>query len=1106
MASIVSTSFILRNDSENNWSQVEETYVLRRGEPAVSFPSDGSAPRLKIGDGETVWKDLPYVATGVISGDSGSTGGEESSGGGAATLPSFFTWKLLNGENEVSESSTSTNLNLFKPASSDTVSLETLNSNFDLIDAAAGDLDSRITTTSAQVAELVSNITDGTTTFDNAEVVDIRTAANGTTYESAGDAVRSISADVQDLKDNLGDFLDGQVVDGLFYEDSQLYLTSNGEKVGDPVTITGGSGGSGSGGSTYNITLANLLESRVITVAKGDNVTLKFKYSSVDSEGYDDGSGVCVVSVNSIKKATVSAAQGENEIDVTNYLADGENAVKIVVSNSEDNSRTLTYTVNVMVLSITSTFPEMGLYTNDSTVSIPYVVTGQGEKKVSFFLNETTLKTETISTSGRSHTYDLSGIAPGAYVFRAYAEAESQGNTIRSNELRLGMLFYSNETTDAIVLINSNLTNATQGEILQVPYMVYDPYNEECEVTLNVYDAAGSIYSTKTITVDHTARSWTIQDYPVGSIKFEIVCGETSNSITVEVAESDFHEELITNSLALNFDPTGRSNYESNPESWSQNGVSATFDGFGWTGADGWVEDENGQTILRFLPGDTMTIPFTPFNSDKRQSGYTIEAILATKDVRNYDTIAIDCADIITTDDGERLVGLRVQTCEAELQAHNSGVEVQFREDTKIHLTFVVEQQTLNRLIYVYMNGIMCGVVQYPENENFTQINPVGISIGSDSCGIDLYALRFYNKGFTRHEQLNNFICSQPTLADRKDAYNRNNVLNDQEMVSVATLPADLPYMILECEELPQYKGDKKKNKSVVFVDPLHPEKSFTAEGVQLNVQGTSSQGYPVKNYKVDFKSGITYTESGETAIGAPIRDGAYPSTCWCIKADFASSESALNTCLIEYYEKYCPYKNPAQKLDDKVQQGIRGNPIVVFWRNTETDEIKFLGKYNGNNDKSNEIVFGFDREKFPKCESWEFKNNTSGRTLFKRADFDELKDNGTKAWLDDFEARFPDSDPAYTDDTALRRVCEWVVSTDRDADGLSEEEKATRLQKFKDEINDYFDDVDDLIYYYIFTECLLMVDSRAKNMFLTTFDGEHWLLSPYDFDTGIGI
>ena len=50
------------------------------------------------------------------------------------------------------------------------------------------------------------------------------------------------------------------------------------------------------------------------------------------------------------------------------------------------------------------------------------------------------------------------------------------------------------------------------------------------------------------------------------------------------------------------------------------------------------------------------------------------------------------------------------------------------------------------------------------------------------------------------------------------------------------------------------------------------------------------------------------------------------------------------------------------------------------------------------NNDKSNENVFGFDREKYEKLECWEFCNNTSNLCLFKDSDYEKTyidKDTG---------------------------------------------------------------------------------------------------------------
>ena len=121
--------------------------------------------------------------------------------------------------------------------------------------------------------------------------------------------------------------------------------------------------------------------------------------------------------------------------------------------------------------------------------------------------------------------------------------------------------------------------------------------------------------------------------------------------------------------------------------------------------------------------------------------------------------------------------------------------------------------------------------------------------------------------------------------------------------------------------------------------------------------------------------------------------------------------------------------------------------------------------------------------------------NNTSDRVLWKSADF-----NGTD-WLNDFEARYPDTDPAYTDATQLAEFAAWMVSVDPEqATGEALEssvtivdgEKSTtytndtaayRKARFRAELSNFVE-LDSALFYYLFTELFLMVDSRAKNMF----------------------
>jgi hypothetical protein len=52
--------------------------------------------------------------------------------------------------------------------------------------------------------------------------------------------------------------------------------------------------------------------------------------------------------------------------------------------------------------------------------------------------------------------------------------------------------------------------------------MVYNPFNETSQITLNILQEDGEIYFTKTISVDQTVQNWVIQDYPAGNIKLEM--------------------------------------------------------------------------------------------------------------------------------------------------------------------------------------------------------------------------------------------------------------------------------------------------------------------------------------------------------------------------------------------------------------------------------------------------------------------------------------------------------------------------------------------------------------------------------------------------------
>jgi hypothetical protein len=132
-----------------------------------------------------------------------------------------------------------------------------------------------------------------------------------------------------------------------------------------------------------------------------------------------------------------------------------------------------------------------------------------------------------------------------------------------------------------------------------------------------------------------------VQDYPAGNVKFEIVCGNVSSNLTLQIKASDFDSTVIRDALELEFTAQNRSNSDIDKDQWAYKDYVATFKNFTWADVDGWQADSKGGAVLRFLPKNEMFIPFNPFGTDIQDTGYTIEVELASHNVRDYDSTLI---------------------------------------------------------------------------------------------------------------------------------------------------------------------------------------------------------------------------------------------------------------------------------------------------------------------------------------------------------------------------------------------------------------------------------------------------------------------------------
>lgn len=819
-------------------------------------------------------------------------------------------------------------------------------------------------------------------------------------------------------------------------------------------------------GVTVAIMRVTVLEAPGQYSAKGSTESFRFRYQSYYKNEQDQSTvrGQAIVKVNNVQVETLTLRSGNTyEIPLSKYFTEDLNYVEITVNNGEGSRRAYTYDVNIVDLRIVSTFDHVSPY--PGAIDFRYTPYGDVLKTVHFLVDGRKIASIETTANNRQLTQTIPVQAHGAHSLEVYMTAEISGITIESSRLRYSFISIEEGNETPVISVSPVDPELEQYETLNIPHVVYDPLSTTSNVELLIN---GEVVSTRS--VDRSEQSWSYRVNNKGEYSFTIRCREVEETLHFNVTASVVTSEAETQDLQLYLTSQGRSNQDTGKDIWESNGIQAQFSGMTWVD-DGWVADADGHVCLRLVGNGEAIIPLNIFTGDLRATGKTIEIEFAARNVRNY------AANLVTCYSGNR--GIQITANTAMLKSEQSSIDTKFKEDERFRISFVIEKRTNNRLIQLYVNGVKSRSVQYPENDNFTQLNPVGITLGSTEAILDVYNIRVYNNNLNAQQLLDNYIADMDDI-DRKIAtFNRNQVYDTHGEINMTRLLEQLPVMTI-VGELPQYKGDKKTVR-VEYTDRKNPGKSFVAENCQLDVQGTSSQYYPRKNYKFKARDGFDMVQGGHADGFTLNEEECLPATVFCTKADFAESSGTHNTGMADYVGwmlREAGILTEPQEANPTIRTTVYGEPCVIFHKKDNGSIATFIGKYNFNTDKAAENTFGFAGGD----ESWEFLNNTSDIALFKTADFTR--------WRETLEARYPED---HENIDRVIQVFEWVVACKGDT------------EKFKEELEQYFDKRQ-LIFYYLITLVFGMVDQRAKNQFLTVFGQGGWLFIFYDNDTCLGI
>ena len=926
--------------------------------------------------------------------------------------------------------------------------------------------------------------------------------------------------------------------------EGKLYLAKDGTPLEDSaIELPEGGGG---GGTSAAITITNKLPSNILVAASGSAANLIFYFSSTNP-----GNGTAYIFVtegnnNRTLKGSVPIKNGQdNNIDVSAYIGSGTNIVDIVCSDQYGNEGALKYTVNVIQLSISTPFNDSQVFTKDTGIPISIKFNGSIVKTLHFEItypdaNVKEYVVSGITTDNSSVTYDIlkiianagDSLLHGTYMTKIYTTAVTEdGDDLTSNSYIFDIMFNEGKTTPLISSI-CNITSVTQGEQINIPFTVFHTSNSTPEVTLSIEpnEQDGKTFLSDVRTVASGVRqTWSTKNYPAGEVTFVISYSGVQKSHTITVAPSTIKQQVRTDNMKFYLSASGKSNGSADYNIWNgvdadNNIVSTTeFNNVNWvvttkkfsttvTNDDGeevstitqyaigtgWTTDNDGNTALR-LSGDARAIiDFKPYAVDPKANGKTIELIFAIRDVNNRDSVAMSCMS--------NGVGFTVTSDTTTFTNGSTSAVCNYIDGEKLHVTLVIEPQGTDenpntRLFCAYLNGVMSSAAQYTTSEILHQSTPVGITVGSSECSIDLYAIRTYDIALTKEEVRDNFIADtgDVSLSVENDIYNGSSMLLSEveKQIPVMRITGALPSLKKDSNKK---KGGKDFPVDIVYTDPINTDLNFIDTAL-IHVQGTSSEGYPRKNWKIEFDNEHQHMPN------------MIPSDVFCMKADFAESTSSHNTGNANYVHTfYDKIKTPPQEKDPRVRTTIAGFPCVIFHRKSSGDAYEFAGRYNFNYEKSSNGAYGLT-EDYPDAESWEFRENKELACQFlDEIPYDVDLWNGPM-----FEARYPDGSE---DIEAFRVMHKWVVNTNQlDATGEELLEAYTdvngavhtndtaeyRLAKFKTEFENYFD-LDFCLIYYLYTFVIMMVDQRAKNMFLSTWDGVHFQPWLYDNDTCLGI
>lgn len=809
--------------------------------------------------------------------------------------------------------------------------------------------------------------------------------------------------------------------------------------------------------------------------------------------------------------------------NIDKYLAEGTNTIIVSVTGQNTLAATsvaITYeVVNLQLNDMLDISKVYDLTSGTTQLEVPYSISGYGTKIVEWYIDGEMLdyvraEDEIVeSNTTRTKHITLSNLSQGVHSLQFRAYTTVNGELFYTSTLYRDIIVYTGVKSDMIIAIATSIPSeygiiGSDGKVALYDMVQYVPYT----LRFATYSPSNASNVEVKVKVDNSVKATLNSNNGIennvvivpttsGTKSVEITAGNTKYEIEAEVAPTTMNIQEITNGLVMDFVASEKTNNSSDRDVWEYGDYKGTLSGFAWNNASGWVNNR-----LEMTSGATFEINYAPLSNTPTSLGKTIEIEWSTKNVKDDNAIICD----LRNSNG---VGIVIYATKVSMtSADGVTIETEYKSDENVRIAFVINRSTgstYQRMSFIYANGILSRGDKWALTDSYTSDALLKFQ-ATEGAEVSLKSIRIYDDALSSDNILNNYILYRDTVEEMMEVYDRNDVYEDnRDIFSPSKMSSRLPVMIVT-GDIPTLENTSDKDTQITvdieYTNLQDPSRSFKMVGAAMRPQGTSSMGYPKKNFRIytqKLDTTVVYDATGNVVADKlySFKQGAQPVNCWCLKADYAESSGTHNTGIARLWNEALynaqidgEYKlrTEAQRIaaasgyEYDVRTTIDGFPILLFYRPSANDDAIFIGKYNFNNDKSTESVFGF--KGIPNFDNthmqcWEVLNNGNPLALF------TTTENFDTMWSEAFESRYPDT--KTPDITGLKAFAQWM-STVSQANFATE--KWAHMDVYK------------MAAYWVYLMRHAGADQFVKNAMFTSEDGEHFYYILYDNDTINGL